>query len=97
MWKDFLIENVDELCLLGRGRVVDTMRDKNGPETRHGESAWVEALLEICLLLHVGDDTGDERERWRVRVSTVKYITARSCGWKCSDKAQGDRCLVRRA
>lgn len=53
-----MVEDVDELGLLGRGRVVDIMRDQDRAKARHSECAGVEALLEIRLVLHDGGSVG---------------------------------------
>jgi hypothetical protein len=54
LWEDFLVEDFDELVLLGRGRVVDIMRNKDGAQTGHGEGTGIEVRLEVGLIFHDG-------------------------------------------
>ena len=49
-----LVEQIHQLALLGRRRVVDVVRDQDGAQARHRERSGVKVLLEIRLFVHDG-------------------------------------------
>ena len=90
-----MVEDVDELDLLGRGRVVDIMRDQDRAKARHSECAGVEALLEIRLVLHDGGSV-------RLRVWVVCGVSPRGHAggevYVCGDeRGKDDKCRMQRA
>jgi len=50
--QDMLVEDLHQLALLGRSRIMDVVSDQDGTQARHGHVARIKARLEIRLIVH---------------------------------------------